>query len=396
MKTQPSLKTVPLKNIRARPGRSLFLLLLAVLQAACALVALLLVQGLGYELHRAEQRLGADILVYPAAGFLQLDSSCVNMLANPVPYYRDRSQLSLLAQNDDVEAISYQVHIAAPHEENGVKWIIGYEPESDFVVTAWLNDPWQEEKIQAEGGILIGSDVETDSSDQVDTLGEHLKVAAQLARTGGDYDNAIFLPLHRLDSLLRHAPHQLEGQNTLNPLSDYSVATIKVKDTSKVEPVANWINLYIRKVKAVHSETLLADTAGALGAHSLGIAVLGGVAWLLLLAALGIAQSVMMNERRAELHIWKVVGASEKTVRTLMLTEYLLIHVLGAATGILTAWLLLTQAEGSIRAHTLNPSAMLLPLALAFFASLLVAWMSARFAVKKALRAAQAQMLVAT
>lgn len=391
MRSAAFLRRVPLKSILARPGRSAFLLFLALLQAACALVALLLVQGVGHELLRAEQRLGADVLVYPSAGFLQLDGACVNMLASPVQYYRDRSGLALLAQNDEIDAISHQIHISVPNPgEEGPKWIIGYEPETDFVIT-----PWLEEGADAAGGVILGSSVGAPASSGLELFGEELPIAARLARTGGEYDDSVFVPLSMLDGLLARAPqYGAEGIEGLDPLKDYSVATIRVGDKSKVESVANWINLYIRKVTAVHSETLLVDTAGALGAHSAGIAVLGVAAWLILLAALGAAQSVMLNERRGEVHIWRVVGAPEATVRRIMLAELLVLQTIGSGAGILISWLLLTRINGPVRAEALSPSAMPLPLLGAFAASLLVGWASARFALRRAMRAADAQMLL--
>lgn len=391
MKTGAFLRRVPLKSILARPGRSAFLLFLALLQAACALVALLLVQGVGHELLRAEQRLGADVLVYPSAGFLQLDGACVNMLASPVQYYRDRSGLALLTENDEIDAISHQIHVSVPNRgDEGPKWIIGYEPETDFVIT-----PWLEEGADAAGGVILGSAVGASASNGLELFGERLPIAARLARTGGEYDDSVFVPLRMLDRLLAQAPqYGVEGVEGLDPLEDYSVATIRVGDKSKVESVANWINLYIRKVTAVHSETLLVDTAGALGAHSAGIAVLGGAAWLVLLAALGVAQSVMMNERRGELHIWRVVGAPKATVRRIVLAELLILQAAGSGAGILLSWLLLARISGPVRAEVLSPSAMPLPLLAAFAASLLVGWASARFALRRAMSAADAQMLL--
>ena len=62
-----SLRRIPLKNIGAHPVRAAILLFLALAQAACLLAGLVMADGMRSELALAEQRLGADLVIYPTA-----------------------------------------------------------------------------------------------------------------------------------------------------------------------------------------------------------------------------------------------------------------------------------------------------------------------------------------
>ena len=77
-----------------------------------------------------------------------------------------------------------------------------------------------------------------------------------------------------------------------------------------------------------------------------------------------------------------------------MLAESLILQAIGSGTGILLSWLLLARVNGPVRAEALTASAMALTLLAAFAASLLVGWASARFALRRAMRSADAQMLL--
>ena len=55
--------------------------------------------------------------------------------------------------------------------------------------------------------------------------------------------------------------------------------------------------------------------------------------WLLVVIALAVVQAVLMNERRGELGVWRVVGASPARVARLMAREALLVHAAGACAG---------------------------------------------------------------
>ena len=387
-----SLRRVPLRAIRAHPVRTAVVLVLGLAQAACVFSGLVLVQGARQELSLAERRLGADILVYPTAALQKIDKDDLTMLGTPVECYRQRLMLSRMGSNADIESVSYQIYIRdAPANGDGeATWIIGYEPQTDFVIA-----PWLEEGDGAPGeGVVAGSDAPVDAAGTVTLFGRPWPVTARLARTGSELDRAVLADMDTLGRLIDASLDAgVDTYASLDPHRDYSVALVRVADRDRAQSVVDWINIYVRKVTAVGSGELLTGTASAIRGHSGAIAALAGLAWLVVLAALATAQSMLMNQRRGELRVWRTIGASRATIERVMVHEALVVHAAGACAGVALA-LLLLAVSGPATAGALAPARVLPAAGAALLVSLLVGCASTWLTVRRAARALDGQELL--
>ena len=98
--------------------------------------------------------------------------------------------------------------------------------------------------------------------------------------------------------------------------------------------MTEWINLYVRKSDRRALRCAVAATASDVSTHrSILLGVLGA-AWLILLAALMVAQATLMNERRHEIFVWRSIGASRATIARVMTAESLIVHAAGALAGV--------------------------------------------------------------
>ena len=385
-----SLRRVPLRTIRAHPVRTAVVLVLGLAQAACVFSGLVLVQGARQELSLAERRLGADIVVYPTAALQKIDKDDLTMLGTPVECYRERSMLSRMNSNDDIESVSYQIYIADTAADGGRTWIVGYEPQTDFVIA-----PWLEEGDGAPGeGVVAGSDAPVDAAGTVTLFGRPWPVTARLARTGSELDRAVLVDMDTLGRLIDASLDAgVDTYASLDPHRDYSVALVRVADRDRAQSVVDWINIHVRKVTAVGSGELLTGTASAIRGHSGAIAALAAVAWLIVLAALAAAQSMLMNQRRGELRVWRTIGASRATIERVMVHEALVIHAAGACAGVALA-LPLLAASGPATAGALAPARALPAAGAALLVSLLVGCASTWLTVRRAARALDGQELL--
>jgi len=339
-----SLRRIPFRSIRAHPVRAVVVLVLALTQAACLFSGLTLVQSIRHELALAEQRLGADLLVYPTSALQTLHKDRITMLGTPVESYQDRSVLSRMDFNNDIESVSYQVYIKGVLPGGETIWIVGYDPQTDFVIA-----PWLEEGADAEpgDGVVAGSEVLTDGPGTVTLFGRELPVTAHLARTGSDLDRAVMVSMDTLSRLIDASTAQgVETYASVDPRCDYSVALVRLADRDRAESTAAWINTYVRKVTAVNADEGLALTASGIHHHTGVVASIAALAWLVVLVALAVAQSLFIGGRRQELHVWHTIGASRATVERVMLYEALIVHTLGACAGVALAGGLLAVSDG--------------------------------------------------
>ena len=284
------------------------------------------------------------------------------MLGTPVGCHQPRSALARLSSNEDIASVSHQLYVSETLEDGSTRWIVGFEPETDFVLGPWMREG--ERASLPRGSVAVGSAVPGADGQTLSVFGEEHPINAHLLATGSELDNAVFVSMDTLSDIVADA--RAAGKDidaTVDPHADYSAALVRTSDSDTIESVTNWINLYVRKVTAVRSNEALVDTASGIRSHrGLAIGVLGAI-WLVLLGALVVVQVSLMNERRPELTVWRSIGASHGIINRVMLGESALLHAVGALAGVaLIALALPVVGDGSLLEVLTDPGTSL-PLA---------------------------------
>lgn len=383
-----SLRRVPLMTIRAHPVRSIIIAVLALAQAACVFGGLILVGAMRAELTLAERRLGADLVVYPTACLNQVEKKRLLMLGTPVGCHQPRSALARMSSNEDIAAVSYQLYVSETLADGSTRWIVGFEPETDFALSPWIAEG--EGTSLPRGSVLVGSAVPRADGQTLSVFGRERPIGAHLLTTGSELDDAVFVSMDTLTDVMADARAAGEDIDaSLDPSTDYSAALVRASDSDAIESVTNWINLYVRKVSAVHATEALVGAASGIRAHrGVAIGVLGAT-WLVLLGALIIVQVSLMNERMQELAVWRSIGASRSIMSRVMLSESALLHALGALAGVCLAALTVPFVGDGSLVEVLAAPATSLPLAgLSIVAVTCVGVAGTRLALARVSRAA--------
>ena len=383
-----SLRRVPLMTIRAHPVRSIIIAVLALAQAACVFGGLILVGAMRAELTLAERRLGADLVVYPTACLNQVEKKRLLMLGTPVGCHQPRSALARMSSNEDIAAVSYQLYVSETLADGSTRWIVGFEPETDFALSPWIAEG--EGTSLPRGSVLVGSAVPGVDGQTLSVFGRERPIGAHLLTTGSELDDAVFVSMDTLTDVMADARAAGEDIDaSLAPSTDYSAALVRASDSDAIESVTNWINLYVRKVSAVHATEALVGAASGIRAHrGVAIGVLGAT-WLVLLGALIIVQVSLMNERMQELAVWRSIGASRSIMSRVMLSESALLHALGALAGVCLAALTVPFVGDGSLVEVLAAPATSLPLAgLSLVAVTCVGVAGTRLALARVSRAA--------
>ena len=383
-----SLRRVPLMTIRAHPIRSLIIAVLALAQAACVFGGFILVGAMRAELSLAERRLGADLVVYPTSCLNQVEKKRLLMLGTPVGCHQPRSALARMSSNEDIAAVSYQLYVSETLADGTTRWIVGFEPETDFALSPWIAEG--EGSSLPRGSVLVGSAVPGADGQTLSVFGHERPIGAHLLATGSELDDAIFVSMDTLTDMMADARAAGEDiDSSLDPSTQYSAALVRASDSDAIESVTNWINLYVRKVSAVRAAEALSGAASGIRAHrGVAIGVLGAT-WLVLLGALVIVQVSLMNERMQELAVWRSIGASRSIMSRVMLGESAVLHAAGALAGVCLAAITLPFVGDGSLAEVLAAPAMSLPLAgLSLVAVTCVGVAGTRLALARVRRAA--------
>lgn len=383
-----SLRRVPLMTIRAHPVRSLIIAVLALAQAACVFGGLILVGAMRAELTLAERRLGADLVVYPTTCLNQVEKKRLLMLGTPVGCHQPRSALARMSSNEDIAAVSYQLYVSETLADGSTRWIVGFEPETDFALSPWIAEG--EGTSLPRGSVLVGSAVPGADGQSLSVFGRERTIGAHLLTTGSELDDAVFVSTETLSDMMADARAAGEDIDaSLDPRTDYSAALVRASDSDAIESVTNWINLYVRKVSAVRATEALVGAASGIRAHrGVAIGVLGAT-WLVLLGALIVVQVSLMNERMQELAVWRSIGASRSIMSRVMLSESSLLHAFGALVGVFLAAVTMPFVGDGSLVKTLAAPATSLPLAgLSIVAVTCVGVAGTRLALARVSRAA--------
>ena len=383
-----SLRRVPLMTIRAHPIRSIIIAVLALAQAACVFGGFILVGAMRAELSLAERRLGADLVVYPTSCLNQVEKKRLLMLGTPVGCHQPRSALARMSSNEDIAAVSYQLYVSETLADGTTRWIVGFEPETDFALSPWIAEG--EGSSLPRGSVLVGSAVPGADGQTLSVFGHERPIGAHLLATGSELDDAIFVSMDTLTDMMADARAAGEDiDSSLDPSTQYSAALVRASDSDAIESVTNWINLYVRKVSAVRAAEALSGAASGIRAHrGVAIGVLGAT-WLVLLGALVIVQVSLMNERIQELAVWRSIGASRSIMSRVMLGESAVLHAAGALAGVCLAAITLPFVGDGSLAEVLAAPATSLPLAgLSLVAVTCVGVAGTRLALARVRRAA--------
>ena len=359
------MNCIPLacRNLLRRPGRTAALIALTAFLAVSVFGGSLVVSALRRGLDSMGNRLGADIIVVPAEAESKTSLKNLLLMGTVGTFYMDASALDKVRETEGVAAASAQVFLASMKADccSARVQVIGFDPADDFVVQPWISESLNRPLGDME--VVVGCKVNTEVGNQFRIYGQSCLVVAKLAPTGTGLDTAVYCNMNTIRILLQSAEekgitHKLASGNETEVVSAVYVRVNPGVDAGEVN---NRLNGRIRKATAVRTAGMMSEVADSLRGVSGTVALLVAAVWVLALVILLIAYAMMINERKRELAVLRVLGMSRRMIGTLVLTESALCSLAGALAGILAGALLVfpftNWIENSLGLPWLTPSA---------------------------------------
>lgn len=327
------------KNCFRRPGRSVALIGMSVLLCFSLLAGLLINMGMHGGLDSLETRLGADIMVVPYEAVTKNEFDDMILQGSTGYFYMDRTLADKVASREGVGQVSYQLYLASLSASccSTKVQMIGFDQDTDFVITPWLGTGAAEKLGQME--VYVGFNINAFAGDTLTFYGVDVKVAGRLDETGTYIDSAVYADEETIQSLIAQAEENktFKFSDTSTPDQLVSCVLINVADGYSVEEVMNDINIHVRGVEAVRTSNMVSDVSDKLK----GITGMAGfmvvTIWILVLAIMVMAFAMISNERKKEFAVLRMAGASRRGVFSLIFKENLLVSIIGSAAGALLA-----------------------------------------------------------
>jgi len=335
---------IALNNILHRRFRSTCIVLLIGLTTLFTTGGTLFGAGLRNGINSIRARLGADVMVYPEGAGPTLEG--VLLIGEPSTFYLSYEIARQIMAFEEVQQATVQLFISTYDSEHCVELaqVIGYDPETDFVIRPWIlgsniPEPGYRETV-------VGANVTADVGMMVPLFDVYVKIVGRLDRTGLGFDNTFFVNMETARMLFEAYltfPEAVPLPEGMDASSVVSAVFLNLRPGAD-EFAFQWrLHRYFRAegVRYVMSQVWIDNTTRNLNIVTAVLIVLLSSAWIFAVFALAVIFVLMFNERRREFGILRAIGTTRKKLMNILLCESVLLSSAGALCGAVLAGLIL-------------------------------------------------------
>ena len=361
------------KNIKNKPTRSFPMILLTAVLCFVIFLISFLILSLKNGLNSLSNRMGADIIVVPEG----YDSNITGAIlrGEPNSFFFDASIKDRVAKIEGVDKVSPQLYLATLSAGccSFPIQIIGVDLKEDFTVGAWLTS--KVGKNLADNEIIVGHNIQGTHNSEVKFFNQGFKIKSRLDKTGMGFDESVFMSMEQTRKLAK------EYEKILNsPISnnDNLISSVMVKIDKGADPmvVLNRIRTELKPdgIYALLSKNMMSEVSSNMRNILVYVYILIAVLWIMVFLVLSIVYNFSIKERKREFATLRILGATKKKLRDIVLSEVFIINVVGALLGTLIgfviAMLFAPAISLALKLPFLEPDIM--HMALIFIASILV------------------------
>ena len=325
-------KEIAFKNIQNKSVRSASLIILTAILTLVLFLSSFLILSLRNGMHSLANRMGADIIVVPEGYDSKIRGAILR--GEPNTFFLDKSVVEKIRKIDGVEIATPQLFIATLSAGccSFPIQVIGFDSDTDFVVKPWLAT---QAKLPLEKGeVLVGHNIVGDMHEHVKFFNQEFIIRGRLAKTGMGFDNTVFVNFEEARRLAKEYEKilKLEDKDHENMIS-----CVMIKVDNSVDPVEVQNNIRNefagQGVYPLLSQSMMNEVSTSTQDMIKYVYILIALVWLLVFLVLTLVYSITIKERKREFATLRILGASKKHLRRIILSEIFTINISGAACG---------------------------------------------------------------
>lgn len=325
-------KKIAILNINNKSGRSTSLVILTAVLALVLFLSSFLIYSLKNGMNSLADRMGADIIVVPEGYDTKVEGAILR--GEPNTFFMDKSIVKKIEGIDGVQEVTPQLFLATLSAGccSFPIQIIGFDAETDFVVTPWLQEQM---KLPLEKGeVVVGNNVVGDVNSHVKFFDQEFKIKGRLQKTGMGFDNTVFLNFDEARRLAKEYEKILEIEDKYD---DNMISSVMLKIKKGVEPT-DAQNAIRREclndgVFPLLSKSMMNEVSNSALDMINYVYILIALVWILTFIVLSLVYSITIKERKRELATMRILGATKKILSNIILYEVLIINFIGAISG---------------------------------------------------------------
>lgn len=358
------IKFLAKENIRKKPLRSICLMSIVAIFVVFLFCGTILSTSISNGVNALSNRLGADIIVVPEGYKANIES--VLLKGEPSEFYLPDGALEKVKNTEGIEEVTPQLYVATLSASccSYPVQIIGIDYETDFLIKPWLQKTLNRDLKDDE--VIIGNHIVGDDNAKVKFFDKELSVVGRLEQTGMGFDATVFVNMNTAKKLARESERIQK-----NPASEgekISTILIKLKPNYNVSEISNKIMKEHARdgLFAMFSKKFVSEVSSNLKVISSYIYLSIFIIWVMSTILLAVVFSVILNERKKELSVLRILGASKKKLSNIIITEAVYIgfygSIIGIFVGIILIFSLIPVVQKSLNVPFLLPSVLNLSL----------------------------------
>lgn len=339
-------KALAIANLSKKTHRTALVVAMVAISSAVMFASLVLSASLKSGIAGLRSRIGADLLVVPEG--YEKGEERILLSGEPNYFYMERNVVDSVRSVSGVSQASAQFYLTSVSESccDFPVQIIGFEPDSDFVVKSWAKTGVS--GISGGEFLLSGFNV-SDENGTVRFFGGEHKIAGRLSKSGSGMDNVIFCDMESLRRIFDDASRKgfgfVSDGDTENKISS---VLVRLSDDASADAVALRIKKAVPGVQVIIGEKFIRNFSGKISAVLVFLYSISALVLLVAFFSLALIFSVTINERRREFSILRVLGATKRQLRSVLFHEAAILGGAGSVLGIIIAALVVIPFSGVI------------------------------------------------
>lgn len=333
-----SLLYLVLRGLKERQFRSLLIAFFILVLTGFLLATTVILWGMEENLRIGMERLGADIVVIP---FDVTEQAQEEVLAGMLPAKDSMpaDHVRRILEMKAVKRASPQLYLStikgSPYSSADELRIVAFDPKTDFTILPWLKYklPKPLGIRDAIGGALINK---IDLPEHILANGYELALVGKLEPTGIWFDQTVFVTFETAREMI--VKGAISAEVSADTVTSISVDLKPGYDAARTATEMLLVAPGIWPVQATKvMTTLAAQRAGLIQSLFLALSII----WIFTVVLTGFVFSLIVNEQRREIGMFRAVGASRHFIFRLFLTEGAILASVGGLTGMIVTTFLL-------------------------------------------------------
>ena len=342
---------ISVKNIKRKPFRTMGLALLVAVLSFSLFIGGFVILSLQRGLESYRTRLGADIVVVPSSATSHGMVDDILLQGITGNYYMSAKDCGKVYATEGIKTVSKQFFLTSAKASccSTKVQIIGFDPETDFSILPWIGENYT--GTMEDGDVVVGANLNISDDRLIRFYGQQYRVVARLEETGTGLDSTVYTNMNTIREMAKNAARLLETSpfRGVNIDTAASAMMIKVADGYDINGVMDDINIHITKVRAISAKSMISGIVDGLGRISEIIGGLVAVIWSLAIVILLIVFAMVLQERKKEFGVLRIIGASRGMLTRIMCAEALMVSLSGALIGLLLSAIVVYPLMDSIR-----------------------------------------------